>query len=62
MGNNRIVAIGHEQMHGRDSPGITKEVMPDVLQNLFVFQKIVGEMRPVVTDPGNYGSFPIFAR
>ncbi|RQR48110.1 hypothetical protein DIE19_33650 [Burkholderia sp. Bp9126] len=59
--DNFIAAIRPGQTYGENSSGITKECVPDMLQNLFVRQKIVAEMWPVVAGIGHRAGLPIFA-
>ncbi|OXJ25151.1 hypothetical protein CFB82_38835 [Burkholderia sp. HI2714] len=58
--DNFIAAICPGHTYGENSSGITKECVPNMLHNLFVRQKIVAEMWPVVTGIGHRAGLPIF--
>lgn len=56
-----IVAVRPWQACGGNPMHVTEESVPDALQNMFIRQKIIAEIGPVVPDVGHPASLPIVA-
>ena len=59
--DNFVAAIRSGQAYGCNSACITKDLIRDTLQKVFVCQKIITEMWPIRSGVGRLGSLPVFA-